>query len=69
LNSKGLGADVVFLAGFDQGKFPSKKDPTPSEVYQMLVAITRAKKRFDFNKYDREKKYPTFGDSVDKKEP
>lgn len=45
LNSKGLGADVVFLIGFDQGRFPSKAIPTDSEVYQMLVAVTRAKKR------------------------
>lgn len=45
LNSKGLGADIVFLIGFDQGRFPSKNDPTDSEIYQMLVAITRAKKR------------------------
>ncbi len=45
LNSKGLGADVVFVIGFDQGKFPAKKDATSSEIYQMLVAITRAKKR------------------------
>lgn len=45
LNSKGLGADVVFVIGFDQGKFPSKTEPTESEVYQMLVGITRAKKR------------------------
>ena len=45
LNSKGLGADVVFLIGFDQGRFPVKEDPRDDEVYQMLVAITRAKKR------------------------
>lgn len=45
LNSKGLGADVVFLIGFDNGKFPSKKNPTEGEIYQMLVSITRAKKR------------------------
>jgi len=45
LNSKGLGADVVFLIGFDQGKFPIKKEATDSEVYQMIVSITRAKKR------------------------
>jgi superfamily I DNA/RNA helicase len=45
LNSKGLGADVVFLIGFDQGKFPAQNSPTESEVYQMLVASTRAKKR------------------------
>ncbi|HOI97918.1 MAG TPA: 3'-5' exonuclease, partial [Candidatus Pacearchaeota archaeon] len=45
LNSKGLGADIVFLVGFDQGRFPLKKDPTENEIYQMLVAITRAKKR------------------------
>lgn len=45
LNSKGLGADVVFLVGFDEGKFPAKNTPTDSEIYQMLVAITRSKKR------------------------
>lgn len=44
--SKGLGADVVFLVGFDQGKLPSKSQPTDEEVYQMLVALTRTKKRF-----------------------
>jgi superfamily I DNA/RNA helicase len=45
LGSKGLGADVVFLIGFDQGKLPSKSEITDSEIYQMLVALTRAKKR------------------------
>lgn len=45
MNSKGLGADIVFLIGFDQGKFPSKAEATDSEIYQMLVTITRAKKR------------------------
>jgi superfamily I DNA/RNA helicase len=45
LNAKGLGADVVFVIGFDQGKFPSKENVTESEIYQMLVAVTRAKKR------------------------
>lgn len=45
LNSKGLGADIVFVIGFDQGKFPAKKEATSSEIYQMLVTITRAKKR------------------------
>jgi superfamily I DNA/RNA helicase len=45
LNSKGLGADIVFLVGFDQGRFPVKKVVSDSEVYQMLVALTRAKKR------------------------
>ena len=45
LGSKGLGADVVFLVGFDQEKFPQKQNPDESEVYQFLVAITRAKKR------------------------
>lgn len=45
LNSKGLGADVVFLIGFDEGKFPVEKEIKDSEIYQMLVAITRAKKR------------------------
>ena len=45
LGSKGLGADVVFLIGFDQGKLPVKKAMMDSEIYQMLVALTRAKKR------------------------
>jgi superfamily I DNA/RNA helicase len=45
LGSKGLGADVVFLIGFDQGKLPSKDVEADSEIYQMLVALTRAKKR------------------------
>lgn len=45
LGSKGLGADVVFLVGFDQGKLPSKSTVMESEIYQMLVALTRAKKR------------------------
>ncbi|MFZ2310414.1 MAG: UvrD-helicase domain-containing protein [Patescibacteria group bacterium] len=45
LNSKGLGADVVFLIGFDKKRFPSTPAPTDDEIYQMLVAITRAKKR------------------------
>jgi superfamily I DNA/RNA helicase len=45
LGSKGLGADVVFLIGFDQGKLPAAANPTDSEIYQFLVALTRAKKR------------------------
>ena len=45
LASKGLGADVVFLIGFDQGKLPSKTEIQDSEIYQMLVALTRTKKR------------------------
>lgn len=48
LGSKGLGADVVFLVGFDQGKLPSKESIKESEIYQMLVALTRAKKRIFF---------------------
>ncbi len=46
LGSKGLGADVVFLLGFDNGRLPVKqRDIKESEIYQMLVALTRAKKR------------------------
>jgi superfamily I DNA/RNA helicase len=45
LGSKGLGADVVFLIGFDQCKLPAKDVELDSEIYQMLVALTRAKKR------------------------
>ncbi len=45
ISSKGLGADVVFIVGFDQGRLPKTKTPTHAELYQMLVALTRAKKR------------------------
>jgi superfamily I DNA/RNA helicase len=46
LGSKGLGADVVFVVGFDEGKLPAKAEKVKdSEIYQMLVALTRAKKR------------------------
>lgn len=45
LGSKGLGADVVFLIGFDQGKLPAKTAIDDSEIYQLLVALTRTKKR------------------------
>lgn len=48
LGSKGLGADIVFLVGFDQGKLPSKGQIEKSEIYQMLVVLTRAKKRLYF---------------------
>lgn len=44
LGAKGLGADVVFLVGFDQGRLSMKEEVEDSEVYQMLVALTRAKK-------------------------
>lgn len=37
--------DVVFLIGFDQGKLPAKDVAVDSEIYQMLVALTRARKR------------------------
>jgi len=45
IGSKGLGADVVFLVGFDQKKLPAQQQPTDEEIYQMLVALTRTKKR------------------------
>ncbi|HEY5085908.1 MAG TPA: 3'-5' exonuclease, partial [Gemmatimonadaceae bacterium] len=48
MSSKGLGADIVFVIGFDQGRLPSKAVATESEKYQMLVALTRAKKRLYF---------------------
>ena len=67
LNSKGLGADVVFLVGFDQGKFPTASDPTTSEIYQMLVALTRAKKRiYLINTIDKE--VSNFIECLDKKD-
>lgn len=45
LGAKGLSADIVFLIGFDEGKFPMKKVIDDSEIYQFLVALTRARKR------------------------
>lgn len=45
MGSKGLGADVVFLVGFDERKLPMTKTVTDNEIYQLLVALTRAKKR------------------------
>jgi superfamily I DNA/RNA helicase len=45
LQSKGLSADIVFLVGFDNGKFPLAAEVTNSEIYQFLVALTRARKR------------------------
>ena len=65
LNSKGLGADVVFVIGFDQGRFPAKDEPTDSEIYQMLVALTRTKKRIYFIG-SAGKKVSSFIDCLDK---
>jgi hypothetical protein len=48
LGAKGLGADIVFVVGFDSGKLPAKDEILESEIYQMLVALTRAKKRIYF---------------------
>ena len=45
LGAKGLSADIVFLIGFDEGKFPMKKVIDDNEIYQFLVALTRARKR------------------------
>jgi hypothetical protein len=64
LGSKGLGADVVFMVGFDQGKIPSKKDIADDEIYQMLVALTRTKKRFYFIN-TKGSQISSFLDSVD----
>ena len=67
LKSKGLGADVVFVVGFDQGKFPAKTIPEESEIYQMLVALTRAKKRIYFINTTGVK-VSSFIDCLDKKD-
>ncbi|MCX6753244.1 MAG: AAA family ATPase [Candidatus Nomurabacteria bacterium] len=64
LNSKGLGADVVFVIGFDEGKFPVTTTPTDSEIYQLLVALTRAKKRIYFINTTG-KKVSSFMDCID----
>jgi len=45
LKAKGLGADVVFIVGFDQDKLPMDGKAEDSDIHQVLVAITRAKKR------------------------
>lgn len=45
LGAKGLTADVVFLIGFDEGKLPTGTNVDDSEIYQLLVALTRASKR------------------------
>lgn len=66
LGSKGLGADVVFLIGFDQGKFPVKTDPTDSEIYQLLVSLTRAKKRI-YLINTRNRQMSSFLMNIDKK--
>ena len=63
LKSKGLGADVVFLVGFDQGKFPAKDEAEDSEICQMLVALTRAKKRI-YLVNTRENKVSSFKDCI-----
>ena len=66
LGSKGLGADVVFLIGFDQGKLPAKASAKESEIYQLLVALTRAKKRvYLINTINS--KTSSFLDAIDKK--
>ena len=67
LNAKGLGADVVFVIGFDQGRLPQKETPTKSEIYQMLVALTRAKKRiYLINTIG--KRVSNFIESIDRKD-
>ena len=64
LNSKGLGADAVFIIGFDQGWLPTEKKAKSSEIYQMLVAVTRAKKRiYLINTID--KKVSQFAEHID----
>jgi len=65
LGSKGLGADIVFLVGFDQGKIPSKTDVAGDEIYQMLVALTRTKKRL-YLINTKGCKISPFIDSIDK---
>jgi superfamily I DNA/RNA helicase len=55
LGAKGLSADVVFLIGFDQGRFPIEETPELAEFYQMIVALTRARKRlYCINTINRE---------------
>lgn len=67
LNAKGLGADVVFVVGFDQKRLPLKDIPEDSEVYNFLVALTRAKKRVYFINTVG-KPVSSFIDCVDKKD-
>lgn len=67
LGSKGLGADVVFVIGFDQGKIPAKTKVEDGEIYQILVALTRAKKRIYFINTTG-KKVSSFIDCLDEKD-
>lgn len=65
LGAKGLSADVVFLIGFDRGKLPMGRDAEDSEIYQFLVALTRARKRiYLINTMGRH--VSQFLDSIDK---
>jgi superfamily I DNA/RNA helicase len=45
LSSKGLAADYVFLSDFSDGHFSRKKSVIDQNVYDFLVAITRARKQ------------------------
>lgn len=65
LKSKGLGADVVFVVGFDQGRLPKKVAVEESEIYQLLVALTRAKKRI-YLINTKDKKMSSFLKCIDK---
>jgi superfamily I DNA/RNA helicase len=44
ISSKGLAADYVFLMDFSDDQF-GKGDPKEQNIYDFLVAITRARKR------------------------
>ncbi len=64
LKSKGMGADIVFLIGFDQERIPQKSEVADSEIYQMFVALTRSKKRIYFI-HTKDKKISSFIECID----
>lgn len=64
-SSKGLAADYVFITHFDQPYFSQKGKVTDGDVYNFLVALTRARKKA-YLISTQEKNRPTILDWIDK---
>jgi superfamily I DNA/RNA helicase len=43
--SKGLAAQYVFIVGVNEKHFPQKTPPSNKEIYKLIVALTRTRKR------------------------
>jgi superfamily I DNA/RNA helicase len=72
LGSKGLAADYVFLMDFSDAHFSKKKKVTDQDIYDFLVAMTRARKQIYLISPDD--KEPTFlswikGSRIDRQPP